>query len=113
VTSEDPAVVDQLDQVVLMVVPTHNPDGMDMVVENYRASLGTPFEGGPLPGIYNRYTGHDNNRDYFMMNLPETRAVSRMLFREWFPQIVYNHHQTGPAGTVMFAPPFRDPFRVP
>ncbi|MEO8678370.1 MAG: peptidase, partial [Vicinamibacterales bacterium] len=57
-----------------------------------------------------KYVGHDNNRDFYMMNQPESTNINRILYREWFPQIVYNHHQTGPTGTVMFSPPFRDPF---
>ena len=60
--------------------------------------------------LYQKYVGHDNNRDFYMMNQPETTNINRVLYREWFPQIVYNHHQTGPPGTVMFSPPFRDPF---
>ena len=63
-----------------------------------------------IPRLYQKYIGHDNNRDFYMSNQPESRNINHVLFREWFPQIVYNHHQTGPAGTVMFAPPFRDPF---
>ena len=63
-----------------------------------------------LPRLYQKYTGHDNNRDFYMSSQPETQAIKRILYREWFPQIVYNHHQSGPPGTVLFAPPFRDPF---
>ena len=59
--------------------------------------------------LYNKYAGHDNNRDFYMAALAETQNMNRSMYREWFPQIVYNHHQTGPQGTVMFAPPFRDP----
>src|SRR5678816_4241835 len=59
---------------------------------------------------YQKYAGHDNNRDSYMASQPETQAVDSILYRAWYPQIVYNHHQTGPAGTVIFAPPFRDPF---
>jgi hypothetical protein len=62
------------------------------------------------PVAYNLYAGHDNNRDSYMNALKETTNISRIMYREWFPQIMYNHHQTGPAGSVMFAPPFRDPF---
>ena len=63
-----------------------------------------------IPRLYQKYIGHDDNRDFYMSNQPETTNMNRVLYREWFPQIMYNHHQTGPAGTVMFAPPFRDPF---
>ena len=63
-----------------------------------------------MPRLYQKYVGHDNNRDFYMMNQPESMNINRILYREWFPQIIYNHHQTGPTGTVMFSPPFRDPF---
>ena len=63
-----------------------------------------------LPRLFQHYIGHDNNRDFFMSTMPETTNMNRQMFLEWFPQIVYNHHQTGPAGAVIFMPPFRDPF---
>ena len=93
-----------LNDVIILFVQA-NPDGMDMVSDQYM-KLG----GGGIPLLYNRYAGHDNNRDGFMNALPESENMSRVMFREWFPQVMYNHHQTGPQGTVMFAPPFRDPF---
>ena len=65
---------------------------------------------GGLPRLYQKYIGHDNNRDFYMSTQPESTNMNRVMYLEWFPQIMYNHHQTGPAGTVMFAPPFRDPF---
>src|SRR5881409_3971838 len=88
-----------------------NPDGMELVSNWYmreRDPARRSTEG--IPRLYNKYAGHDDNRDFFMTALQETEAVNRVLYRDWFPQIVYNHHQTGPAGAVMFAPPFRDPF---
>ena len=60
-----------------------------------------------LPRLYNKYVGHDDNRDFYMSTMPETTNMNRLMYQEWFPQIVYNHHQTGPAGTVVFMPPFR------
>ena len=63
-----------------------------------------------LPRLYNKYIGHDDNRDSLISNMPETTNMNRQLFIEWNPQIMYNHHQTGPAGAVIFMPPFRDPF---
>ena len=95
----------------VIVLAVHaNPDGMELVSEWYMrtADPGARSTAG-LPVLYQRYAGHDNNRDFFMGNLAETRNMNRVAYREWFPQIVYNHHQTGPAGTVMFSPPFRDP----
>jgi len=99
-----------LDNVILLASCT-NPDGMDLVADWYMRES-DPLERSTrdLPRLYHKYTGHDNNRDFYMSTQPETEAINRVLYREWFPQIVYNHHQTGPAGTVLFAPPFRDPF---
>ena len=99
-----------LDNVILLAVCT-NPDGMDLV-SNWYMREEDPLKRSTrgLPRLYQKYTGHDNNRDFYMSTQPETVAVNHILYREWFPQIVYNHHQSGPAGTVLFAPPFRDPF---
>ncbi len=99
-----------LNDVILLITCT-NPDGMDLVSNWYmreKDPLKRSTRG--LPVLYQKYTGHDNNRDFYMSTQPETVAVNHILYREWFPQIVYNHHQSGPAGTVLFAPPFRDPF---
>lgn len=99
-----------LDDVILLTLCS-NPDGMDLVSNWYmRESDLTKRSTRGLPRLYHKYVGHDNNRDFYMSNQPETETINRILYREWFPQIVYNHHQTGPAGTVLFAPPFRDPF---
>jgi hypothetical protein len=97
------------DRVILIQVPSINPDGLDMVVKWYRQNVGTPYEIAPLPWLYQKYAGHDNNRDYFMMNLAETRHVSRQLFREWFPQIVYNQHQSPSFPARIFIPPYAEP----
>ncbi len=84
-----------------------NPDGMDLISDGYM-KYGTG-SGGSWK-LWNHYAGHDDNRDSYMNALDETTNVSKVMFREWYPQIMYNHHQTGPNGAVMFAPPFRDPF---
>ncbi len=99
-----------LDDVILLA--THaNPDGMELVSDWYmRVSEPTKRSTRNIPRLYQKYVGHDNNRDSYMVTQPETENMSRIMYREWFPQIMYNHHQTGPSGTVMFAPPFRDPF---
>ena len=98
-----------LDDVIILA--THaNPDGMTLVSDWYmRTEEPTQRSSSGVPVLYNKYAGHDNNRDFYMAALAETQNMNRSMYREWFPQIVYNHHQTGPAGTVMFAPPFRDP----
>jgi hypothetical protein len=88
-----------------------NPDGMDLVSDWYMREPNPTLRSlAGLPRLYEQYAGHDNNRDFYMAALPESRAVNKTLYRDWFPQIVYDHHQTGPEGTVMFSPPFRDPF---
>jgi len=88
-----------------------NPDGLQLVADWYmRNADPTKREFRTIPRLYQKYVGHDNNRDSFMSQMPETTNVNRMLFREWFPQIIFNQHQTGPAGMVVFVPPFRDPF---
>ena len=88
-----------------------NPDGMELVSNWYmRESDPTKRSYSGIPRLYQKYIGHDNNRDFYMSAQPESEAINRVFYHEWFPQIIYNHHQTGPAGTVLFAPPFRDPF---
>jgi hypothetical protein len=95
---------------IILAVPA-NPDGQELVANWYmrekdprRRSL----DG--IPRLYQKYAGHDDNRDFYMSTQAETVNINRVLYREWFPQIVYDHHQPGPAGTVMFAPPFSGPF---
>ena len=96
----------------VIILATHaNPDGMELVSDWYMRNPNEKQRStGQLPRLYQKYVGHDNNRDFYMMNQPESTNINRILYREWFPQIMYNHHQTGPTGTVMFSPPFRDPF---
>ncbi|MEO6805616.1 MAG: M14 metallopeptidase family protein [Edaphobacter sp.] len=101
------------DDIVLCVLD--NPDGLDLVADWYNREpvpekRFTDGPAGGTPRLWQKYIGHDDNRDFYMNNMPETTNISRVLFREWYPQIMYNHHQTGPLGTVIFMPPFRDPF---
>ncbi len=97
-----------LDEVIVLAVHA-NPDGMELVSSWYMRNPNPEERStGGIPRLYQKYVGHDNNRDFYMTTQPETENMNRIMYREWFPQIVYNHHQTGPAGTVMFAPPFRD-----
>ncbi len=109
ITEETPEVRRIRERVILLQVPVINPDGLEMVVEWYRKNLGTPHETARLPFLYQKYAGHDNNRDYYMFNLVETQHVGRMLFREWFPQIVYNQHQAPPFPARIFVPPYAEP----
>jgi hypothetical protein len=99
-----------LRDVVILLVHA-NPDGHDLVADWYlREPDPQRRSTAALPRLYQKYIGHDNNRDSYMSTQPESTNMNRVLYREWFPQILYNHHQTGPSGTVLFAPPFRDPF---
>ena len=105
----DPELSRLLDSVVVLMIPSMNPDGLDTVVSWYRRYKGTRYEGGPLPWLYHKYVGHDNNRDWFMVTQAETRLVTRMLYKEWFPEVVYDVHQMGAGGVRLFVPPFTDP----
>jgi hypothetical protein len=107
-----------LNDVILLCVQA-NPDGQELIAnwymrgsEKLTAPLRDPQQRSMnnLPRLYAKYIGHDDNRDFYMSNMKETTNMNRQLFLEWFPQIMYNHHQTGPAGAVIFMPPFRDPF---
>jgi len=99
-----------LDNTIILMVHA-NPDGQELVSNWYmRNSDTTKRSTNNLPRLYEKYAGHDNNRDFYMLNLKETQNMGRQLFIEWIPQIMYNHHQTGPPGAVVAGPPFRDPF---
>jgi hypothetical protein len=109
VSRDDPETRRILDEVVILFVHA-NPDGHQLVADWYmRREDPEERSTDDLPVLYQHYAGHDNNRDFYMANLAETRNMNRVMFREWYPQVVYNHHQTGPRGTVMYAPPFRGP----
>ncbi|MBK9170467.1 MAG: peptidase M14 [Bryobacterales bacterium] len=109
VTQEDEETRRIRRNVILLQVPVINPDGLEMVSRWYMGNVGTEYELAPLPWLYQKYAGHDNNRDWFMLNLVETRASTRMLFQEWFPQIVYNQHQTPAFPARIFIPPYAEP----
>jgi hypothetical protein len=98
-----------LDNVIILFVHA-NPDGMDLVSDWYMQEPDPSKRNMRIPRLYQKYIGHDNNRDFYAATQKETQNMNLVMYREWFPQIMYNHHQTGPRGTVMFAPPFRDPF---
>ena len=98
-----------LDDDIILLVHA-NPDGMQLVSSWYMRESDPTKRNMNIPRLYQKYIGHDNNRDFYMSNQPESQNLNHQLYWEWFPQVMYNHHQTGPVGTVMFAPPFRDPF---
>jgi hypothetical protein len=109
ITSADPRVTKYLDDVVYMIIPNQNPDGMDLVVENYKKYKDTKYEGASLPGVYHKYVGHDNNRDYISLTQSDTRAVARVYNLDWFPQVLIEKHQMGSTGIRYFVPPSHDP----
>ncbi len=108
-SAEDAATREILQNPILLLIPAANPDGVDIVADWYRKTLGTPYEGTEPPELYHHYAGHDNNRDWFMLNLKETQIITRLFWREWFPQVVYDVHQQGATGSRFFVPPFFDP----
>lgn len=91
-TSKSSQVQKILDNVIILLIPSLNPDGQQLVVDWYKKTLGTPGEGTAPPELYHHYAGHDNNRDWFMYNLAESRHTARVLYHEWFPEIVYDQH---------------------
>ena len=106
----DPETTRILNDVIILAVHA-NPDGMELVSNWYMREPDPKKRSTQnIPRLWQKYIGHDNNRDFYMSNMKESTNMNRILYHEWFPQIMYNHHQTGPAGAVMFAPPFRDPF---
>ena len=99
-----------LNDVVILFVHA-NPDGNDLVADWYMRNPDTLQRStADLPKLYQKYIGHDNNRDFFGSTQAETENISRQLYWRWFPQILYNHHQSGPAGTIVYSPPLRDPY---
>ncbi len=111
VATDDSAEIQEIrDNVILVLLPTVNPDGMNLVVDWYRKNLKTPSQDSPMPWLYQKYIGHDNNRDAYMQTQEETRVVNTLLYKEWLPQVMYNQHQAGWPPPRMFVPPFPDPF---
>jgi hypothetical protein len=108
-TDERPEMQTIRQNTVLLLMPMMNPDGLQDVERWYDRVLNTPYETTDPPRLYHTYAGHSNNRDWFMNNLPETRAVTGVLYNEWYPQIVLDHHQTAPEWARIFIPPFAEP----
>lgn len=112
ITSNKPEQAKIMDKVVYMMVPCHNPDGMDMIVNHYNKYKDTKYDGSTLPGIYHKYVGHDNNRDFIILSQTDTKAISEITSTTWFPQVMVEKHQMGSAGPRYFVPPFHDPIAV-
>ena len=98
-----------LDSVILLLVPMHNPDGIQMVMDWYKKNLGTQWEGGRMPWLYQKYVGHDNNRDWYMFTQKETQLTIK-IHNAWHPQIILDMHQMGSTGARLFVPPYVDPY---
>jgi hypothetical protein len=109
-TGDSPAVREVLDNTVVVMIPSHNPDGTQEVTEWYRQTVGTPWEGHDPPFLYQKYTGHDNNRDWYMFTQRESRLTLQGVYDPWRPQVVYDLHQMGERSARLFAPPYLDPW---
>lgn len=109
VTASDPSTLTVLDNVVIVIIPSLNPDGERLVAEWYEKMKGTAWEGGPMPWLYHKYAGHDINRDAFMMNLAENRNLARFMYSDWHPQVFLTMHQMEDNGPRFFVPPNTDP----
>ena len=112
ITTSDPSKLQWLEDVVYMMVPNHNPDGMDMVVNHYQKYKGTKYEGSSLPRVYHKYVGHDNNRDFVTLSQEDTKAIARIYNQEWYPQVMIEKHQMGSTGPRYFVPPMHDPIAL-
>ncbi len=109
-SATDPETLRILRDTIVLCVHA-NPDGQELVSNWYlREPEPAKRTLSGLPRLYQKYIGHDNNRDFYLSAMRESTNLNRQLYIEWFPQVIYNHHQSGPAGTVLFVPPFRDPF---
>jgi hypothetical protein len=108
-TQNDAVTREILNNVILLLIPMHNPDGIQMVVDWYKKNMGTKYEGGPMPWLYHKYVGHDNNRDWYMFTQVESRLTLRV-HNAWHPQVVVDMHQMGSRGARLFVPPYVDPY---
>ena len=108
VTAQDAKTLRILNNVILLLVFA-NPDGMNLLAEWYHPNVGTPYEVTSMPWLYHKYAGHDNNRDSYIANLVETQNMSRLVHKDWFPVILYNHHQTAPFPARIWTPPNSEP----
>ena len=109
VSGNDTALLKWLEDVVYMIVPNHNPDGMDMVVNHYNKYKGTKYEGSQMPGVYHKYVGHDNNRDFVTLTQEDNKNIARIFNKDWYPQVLLEKHQMGSTTARYFVPPNHDP----
>jgi murein tripeptide amidase MpaA len=107
--SDDPRILEILDNVIVLQIPSLNPDGLQWVADWYNTHVGTDFEASPLPWLYHFYTGHDNNRDWYAFTQRETILTVEHAHNAWHPQIVHDVHQMGSYGARIFVPPYIEP----
>src|SRR6266436_8514885 len=108
-SSNDPEIQEILKNTIILLVPSTNPDGVDIVNNWYQKTLGTPYEGTDPPELYHKYTGHDDNRDWYAFTQVETQLVVDKILNVWHPQIVHDIHQQGAFGSRLFLPPYMQP----
>lgn len=108
-SANDAAIKKILDETIILLVPSLNPDGVDIVKNWYDKTLGTPYEGTSPPELYHKYTGHDNNRDWYAFTQRETQITVDKIHNVWHPQIVHDIHQQGAYGARLFLPPYLKP----
>ena len=108
-TTETPQLEEILENVIILLIPSANPDGLDIVVDWYNRTVGTPYEGSEIPWLYHKYTGHDNNRDWFMLTQIETQILTQVLYEAWFPEVVYDVHEMSYRGPRFVIPPYFEP----
>jgi hypothetical protein len=111
VTRKDEEAQRMLDNVISIVLPSINPDGTQMIADWYMEYVGTPYEGAGLPWLYQKYSGHDDNRDGFALNLPESQNLGKLMYRDWTPQAYVDHHQMGSGNARLYIPPYAEPIR--
>src|SRR5215468_5500702 len=109
-SSNEPETQEILKNTIILLVPSTNPDGVDIVNNWYQKTLGTPYEGTDPPELYHKYTGHDDNRDWYAFTQVETQLVVDKILNVWHPQIVHDIHQQGAFGSRFFLPPYVDPW---
>src|SRR3977135_3733231 len=108
-SSNDPDILEILRNTIILLVPSTNPDGVDIVNNWYQKTLGTPYEGTDPPELYHKYVGHDDNRDWYAFTQVETQLVVDKILNVWHPQIVHDIHQQGQFGSRLFLPPYMQP----